>query len=139
MKFAPNKTIPSSKRGRKGRQASAFTFVEVLAAMLFMAIVIPAAVQGVTLANRAGVIAERKTRAAQLADSYLTELVVTEQWQSMTATGAFPGVHSAYRWQLNQRNWETDTMIYLELVVSFTVQGRDYAVRTATLVEEPEA
>ena len=107
--------------------------------MLFMAIVIPAAIQGVALANRAGVVAERKTRAAQLADSYLTELVVTEQWQTMTQSGNFPGVHSAYRWQLSQRSWEVDPMIYLELAVSFTVQGRDYVVRTSTLVEEPEA
>ena len=107
--------------------------------MLFMAIVIPAAVHGITLANRAGVIAERKTVAAQLADSYLTELVVTEQWQTMTPSGTFPGVHSNYQWSLNQRNWEIDSMIYLELEVLFTVQGRAHVVRTSTLVEEPEA
>jgi len=113
--------------------------VEVLAAMLFMAIVIPAAVQGITLANKAGVIAERKTMAAQLADTYLTELVITEQWQTMNPSGAFPGVHSNYQWRLNQRNWDIDPMIYLELEVLFTVQGREYIVRTSTLVEEPEA
>ncbi len=139
MKFAAKKMTPWSKRAHKRRQASAFTFVEVLAAMLFMAIVIPAAVHGITLANRAGVIAERKTKAAQLADSYLTELVVTEQWQSMTPTGTFPGVHNAYQWRLNQRNWEIDSMIYLELEVLFTVQGREHVIRTSTLVEEPEA
>jgi type II secretory pathway pseudopilin PulG len=139
MKFAGKKMTPSIKNARRAREASGFTFVEVLAAMLFMAIVIPAAVQGITLANRAGVIAERKTMAAQLADTYLTELVITEQWQTMNPSGAFPGVHSKYQWRLNQRNWDIDPMIYLELEVLFTVQGREYIVRTSTLVEEPEA
>jgi type II secretory pathway pseudopilin PulG len=139
MKFEKNKTTRRSRSAHRPREASGFTFVEVLAAMLFMAIVIPAAVQGITLANRAGVIAERKTMAAQLADTYLTELIITEQWQTMTPSGAFPGVHSEYKWQLNQRNWDIDPMIYLELEVLFTVQGREYIVRTGTLVEEPEA
>lgn len=107
--------------------------------MLFMAIVIPVAVHGIALANRAGVVAERKTVAAQLADSFLTELVVTDSWQNMPGSGAFPGIHSEYQWRLDQRNWEIDPMIYLEVQVAFTVQGREYLVRTSTLVEEPEA
>ncbi len=131
--------IKSSCNVRKTRQASGFTFVEVLAAMLFMAIVVPVAVQGIALASRAGVIAERKTVAAQLADSFLTELVVTESWQNMPATGTFPGASSNYDWSLNQRTWDIDQMIYLEVLVTFTVQGREHAVRTSTLVEQPEA
>lgn len=107
--------------------------------MLFMAIVIPVAVQGIALASRAGIIAERKTIAAQLADSFLTELVVTESWQNMPASGDFPGVNTGYTWQLGQRTWETDQMIYLEVRVTFTVQGQEHSVRTSTLVEEPEA
>ena len=107
--------------------------------MLFMAIVIPAAVHGIALASRAGIIAERKTVAAQLADSFLTELVVTESWQNMPSSGEFPGASEGYNWQLGQRTWETDQMIYLEVLVTFTVQGREHVVRTSTLVEEPEA
>lgn len=107
--------------------------------MLFMAIVIPVAVHGIALANRAGVIAERKTEAAQLADSFLTELVVTESWQNMPGSGTFPGIHSEYEWRIEQRNWEIDPLIYLEVQVAFTVQGQEHLVRTGTLLEEPEA
>ena len=57
-----------------------FTLAETLAAMLFMAIVIPVAVRGVMLANRAGVVAERKRVAAELADRLLVETIVTQQW-----------------------------------------------------------
>ncbi|MCS1406879.1 MAG: hypothetical protein M2R45_00034 [Verrucomicrobia subdivision 3 bacterium] len=106
--------------------------------MLFMAIVIPVTVHAITLANRASVIAERKAIAAQLADSYLTELVITESWQNIPAWGNFPGIHQDYEWRLNQRNWEIDTMIYLEIQVLFTVQGCEHWVRTSTLVEESE-
>ena len=106
--------------------------------MLFMAIVIPVAVHGIALANRAGVIAERKTVAAQLADSVLPELVVPETWQNMPASGTFPGINRAYEWRFTQRNWEIDPLIYLEVQVFFTVQGQEHLVRTSTLVEEPE-
>jgi type II secretory pathway pseudopilin PulG len=51
-----------------------FTFAEVLAALVFMAIVIPVAMQGIQIANRAGVVAQRKAIAVQLATSQLQEL-----------------------------------------------------------------
>ena len=107
--------------------------------MLFMAIVIPAAVHAIVLANRAAVTAERKTVAAQLADNYLTELALTGSWQTAAASGKFPGIHQAYEWRLHRQNWEIDSMIYLEVQVLFTVQGRQHWVRTGTLMEEPEA
>lgn len=104
--------------------------------MLFMAIVIPAAVHAIVLANRAAVTAERKTVAAQLADGYLTELVLTGSWQNAAASGKFPGIHQAYEWRIHRKNWEIDSMLYLEVQVIFTVQGRQHWVRTGTLIEE---
>src|SRR6478735_6417980 len=59
------------------RLQAGFTLAEVLAALLFMAIVIPVAVQGLRIASRAGSLSERKAIAARLADSKLNELVVT--------------------------------------------------------------
>lgn len=107
--------------------------------MLFMAIVVPVAVQGIALASRAGTIAERKIVASQLADSFLSELVVLETWQSSPGSGTFPNTQGEYQWSLLQRTWEVDQMIYLEVMVAFQVQGREHVVRTSTLVEEPEA
>ncbi len=107
--------------------------------MLFMAIVLPAAIHAIVLANRAAVVAERKTIAAQLADNYLTELILAESWQNMPASGKFTGAYQAYEWRLERRNWEIDAMIYLEVQVIFTVQGREHQVRTGTLVEKPAA
>ena len=48
--------------------------------MVFMAILIPVVMQGLSLANRASVFAERKRMAAFLAHGKLNEIVSTESW-----------------------------------------------------------
>ncbi len=120
-------------RGNRG-----FTFVETLAAMLFMAIVIPVAVRGVMLANRAGIVAERTRVAAQLGDSLLTETVVTEGWRDGDQEGDFGEEWSGYRWVLEDGAWDEDTMRVISVEVLFEVQDAEYAVRLSTLVEETD-
>ena len=120
-------------RGNRG-----FTFVETLAAMLFMAIVIPVAVRGVMLANRAGIVAERTRVAAQLADSLLTETVVTEGWRDGDQEGDFGEEWSGYRWVLKDGAWDEDTMRVVSVEVLFEVQDAEYKVRLSTLVEETD-
>ena len=86
------------------RKTGGFTLAEILAAMLLMAIVIPVALQGMMIANRAGVVAERRQMAARLADNLLTELVLTEDWRDADDEGDFGEDWPGYRWAL-----ETDT------------------------------
>ena len=59
MKFAPR------RRGASSKGVDAFTLAEVLAALMFMAIVIPVAVQGLRVSSRAGALAERKREAVR--------------------------------------------------------------------------
>ena len=106
--------------------------------MVFVAILIPVAIQGLTIANRAGVIADREKTAAQLADSLLSEMVVTDQWRNRAQEGNFGNQWPGYQWRIAQTSWEKDAMILLSVEVRFTVQGRDYAVRLSTLVEETD-
>jgi type II secretory pathway pseudopilin PulG len=113
-----------------------FTLAEVLAAMLFMAIVIPVAVQGLMIANRAGVVAERKSVAARLADSLLTEMVLADAWQDAEDDGDFGEDYPDYAWKLTSDAWEEDTMLLLTVEVFYAAQGRQYSVRVSTLVEE---
>ena len=54
----------------------AFTFVEVLAAMVFLGILMPAVISALLTANRAAVAAERSTIAAQLGENKLGEFTV---------------------------------------------------------------
>lgn len=113
-----------------------FTLVEMLAAMLFVAIVIPVAARGLMLANRAGVVAERKRVAAELADYLLTEVMVTETWMDGDQEGDFGEERPRYRWVLEDESWDEDTMRVVSVEVLFDVQGTEYGVRLSTLVEE---
>lgn len=121
---------PNHRRG--------FTFIETLAAMLFMAIVLPVAIQGLMIANRAGVVAQRKRVAAQLADRRLTEVVMDESWRYGEQEGDFGEDWPEYRWLLQDEAWEEDTMRVITVEVLFPVQDREYVVSLSTLVEEEE-
>src|ERR1051325_8381527 len=82
------------------RGQAAFTLAEVLAALLFMAIVIPVALQGLRVASRAGSVSERKAVGARLAERKLNELLVTGQWQSASQKGTGQEGVETYAWQL---------------------------------------
>jgi Tfp pilus assembly protein PilV len=126
---------------RSRRRPGGFTFVEVLAALLFLAIVVPAIVEALTLANRASVMAERHAIAGELAENKLAELVVDNNWTNAPGnSGDFGAGSPGYRWQMTTNNWAADTinqMTELAVDVYYTVQGRQYNVHLVTLVAQP--
>ena len=131
MKFKPANRSQATERACAG-----FTLAEVLAAMLFMAIVIPVAVQGLRIASRAGVVSERKALAVRLAESKLNELIVTHQWQSASQKGTIQEGFRSYSWQLQSEPWSEDgAMRLLTVHVTVPVQGEDYDVQVSTLVD----
>src|ERR1035438_10887635 len=73
-------------KGARRRSAAGFTLAEVLAALLFMAIVIPAAIEGLHIASRAGTVATRKGEAARVAQRVLAENLVTTNWSQSVQT-----------------------------------------------------
>src|SRR5437899_934923 len=89
--------LPLHRRGGEGRgegaanfqlstfnfqRTAAFTLAEVLAALLFMAIVIPVALEGMHVASRAGSVAVRKREAARVAERLLNESIITTNWSN---------------------------------------------------------
>ncbi len=131
MKFKP--THPPAFAA--DRRSQGFTLAEALAALAFLAIVIPVAVQGLRVANLAGVVAGRKAQAARVADRVLNEMIVTKQWQQASGGGtAFDGAQE-FRWQLRNETWEKDTLRLLTVQVNYLVQGQDYDVRLSTVVD----
>jgi type II secretory pathway pseudopilin PulG len=132
MKFKPT----SCKSSGANRARGGFTLVEVLAALLFMAIVIPVAVQGLQIANRAGQVGLRKTAAAQVAERVLNELVITRQWLSGAPSGVVQDGGLQYRWTSRALPWNQQNVLRLLTVeVTFPVQGREYDVRLSTVVD----
>lgn len=119
-----------------GRRESGFTLAEVLAALVFLAVVIPVALQGLRVASRAGSVAERKAVAVRLAERKLNELVVTGEWQSAAASGTLQEGWQTYDWELESESWAEDgAMRVLTVRVVVPVQGQDYDVRVSTLVD----
>ena len=112
---------------------AAFTLAEVLAAMLFLAIVIPAAVEALHVASLAGDVAARKGAAARVADRILNESLVTTNWNVGSQSGTVTEGAEEFRWTLNSQNWPVDSMELLTVEVKFPVQGHDYSVQLSTL------
>jgi len=117
-------------------RASAFTLAEVLAAMLFLAIVIPAAVEALHVAGLAGEVAARKGAAARLADRLLNESIVTTNWNTGSQNGTAAEGAEEFHWTLSNQNWPVDTTAAMRLLtatVTFSAQGHDYSVQLSTL------
>jgi hypothetical protein len=132
MKFA----IATSKESANGRNA-AFTLAEVLAAMMFMAIVIPVAVEALHIASVSGQVAVRKAEATRVADRILNESIVTTNWTQYTA-GIVTENGREFHWTLRNEYWSPDSALQLLTAeVEFSAQGRTYAVRMNTLVHSP--
>ncbi len=115
---------------------AAFTFVETLAAMAFLGLLIPVLVAALHVASGAGSAAERSTIAMQLGENRLNELTLGGEWSSAESRGDFGTDWPGYRWELTKADWPSGAMTELGLGVFFTVQGREREVRLSTLVSD---
>ena len=114
---------------------AAFTLAEVLAAMLFLAIVIPVAVEALHVSSLAGEVAARKGAAGRIADRILNESLVTTNWSGSVQSGTVSEGALDFDWKLTAQNWPQDaTMQLLTAEVTFPAQGKDYSVKLSTLV-----
>ena len=119
---------------RKLVSRCAFTLVEVLAALLMMAIIIPVAMEGMGVASRVGVLGQRKAAAMRIAERVLNELIVENQTQQSTASGTTIDGETSYPWSMRSQSWTEDAMIEIVVTVTFTVQGSNYDVSASTLI-----
>jgi prepilin-type N-terminal cleavage/methylation domain-containing protein len=116
-------------------RARGMTLIEVLATVVLMAIVLPVAMQGVSLAVSASQVARQRTEAAALAESKLAELAATGDWQYGLLSGDFGPDWPDYRWSGAAEPWQsTTTMRQLSVRVIWTARGQDRQVILTTLV-----
>lgn len=128
MKFA----IKTTSRRTRG-----FTLAELLASLLFLAIVIPAAIHALRVASLAGSVSARKGAAARIADRMLNESLVNTNW-SGTRGGTVSEEETDFRWTVSRGNWTGAPVPDMQQVtaeVIFSAQGRDYSVRLTTLAD----
>ena len=117
-----------------------FTLAEVMAALVFMAIVIPVALEGLSIASRAGEVAARKSDAALVAERILGESLVTTNWNQSVQSGTCRQGIRDFRWTLHNDPWSVDpgdnAVRLLTVEVAFAAQGTDYKVRLSTLATD---
>ena len=116
-----------------------FTLAEVLAALLFMAIVIPAAIEGMHVASLAGTVAARTGEAARVAQRLLVENLVNTNSSQSVQSGTVSEGQRQFNYTLRSDPWSRDSsqnvIRQLSVEVKFTAQNRDYSVRMSTLVD----
>jgi len=121
------------------KRARAFTLAEVLAALMFMAIVIPVAMQGLRIASLAGEVAQRKIVAARIGNKILNEFKVTGQLQNSTQSGLVQEGGSQYKWSVRNEIWTEDVttpMTLVTLTVTYAAQGKNYDIHLSTLLPQ---
>jgi len=129
-------------KGARRRSAAGFTLAEVLAALLFMAIVIPVAIEGMHIASRAGTVSERKGEAARVAQRLLAENLVTTNLNQAVQGGTLTEGQREFNWTLHSDPWNQDpnqnVIHQLTVEVKFKAQNQEYAVRMSTLVDSSQ-
>jgi type II secretory pathway pseudopilin PulG len=120
------------------RSCRAFTFVEMLAALAFLGILMPVVISALLVSNRAAEIAERSGLAMQLAENRLAQITIDTSWTTESSRGDFGDQWKGYRWELGKADWESGAMTELTMDVFYPVQGREYAVHLATLVSDTQ-
>jgi prepilin-type N-terminal cleavage/methylation domain-containing protein len=138
MKFAPSTARIEARRIALASRR-AFTLVEILAALLMMAIIIPVAMEGMSIATRAGILGQRKAAAMRVAERVLNELLVEGETARASTTGSTTDGDTTYAWSMRSENWPEDPMMHLTVTVTFTVQGNDYTVDLSTLIPPSSA
>ncbi len=126
--------LPAAKR----RIRAGFTLVEVLAALLFMAILIPVAMRAVQIANRAGQVGDRKAVATRIAERVMNELLVTDGLRQTSGSGVVEERHRSYEWTMRSEPWREDQMTLVTVTVTYQVQDRDYDVSLSTLYDSTQ-
>jgi type II secretory pathway pseudopilin PulG len=114
---------------------AAFTLAEVLAAMAFLAILIPVIAECLTIASRANEVAQRKTEATRVAERILNESIVTTNWNQSAQSGTANDGNRQFDWTLQNEPWNQDPIRLLTVDVKYQVQGRDYNVQLSTLAD----
>jgi len=123
--------------GKEHRRSGGFTFVELLATVVLLGIVMPVAMQSIGLCTRLAGQSRKQMEAASLANIKLTELIASGDWETGARSGEFtdwPG----YRWTVDVFNWTESTVRQLDVTVKWQSQGRERQLVLSTLVYPEE-
>ena len=117
----------------KGRRHGGFTFVELLATVVLIGIIMPVAMQTIALCTRLAGLSRKETEAASLARTKLTELTASDDWQNSGRAGDFDSDWPGYRWTAEVSNWTDAVVSQVDVTVHWQSQGLARSVTLSTL------
>ncbi len=135
-----NGMVESSLRPglRPVRRRRGFTFIELLATLLFITILMPTAMRGVSLCTQVAGEARRQIEAASLARTQLTELLVTGDWENGARSGDFGSEWPGYKWTADVSNWTDGSNLVslreVDVTVTWPSRGSTRKLVLSTLV-----
>jgi prepilin-type N-terminal cleavage/methylation domain-containing protein len=121
------------------RHHRGYTLVEVLVTLVLVAIVLPVAMEGVSLAAGMAGEARRQSEAATLARQKLDELIVTDTWRSGQLQGDFGLEWPDFQWHAFEAAWEVSELRLLTVEVAWSSRGRPRSLQVSTLVPAEES
>jgi prepilin-type N-terminal cleavage/methylation domain-containing protein len=119
---------------RRTVRIGGFTFIELLATVVLLGIIMPVAMQSIGLCTRLGGQSRGHIEAASLARTKLTELTTSGDWSAGGKTGDFGTDWPGYRWTAAVSNWSDSVVSQLDVTVTWQSQGRERSVTFSTLV-----
>jgi type II secretory pathway pseudopilin PulG len=128
MSHTAGLTNPATRRRR------AFTLVEILATLVLVAIILPVAMSGISLALAVADESRRQTEASALAQNKMAEIIACGLWQTASLAGDFSPDRPEYRWSAQVTDWQVANLRQLDVQVLWNNRGRERCVTLTTLV-----
>lgn len=127
--------MPDTRRERtvKRDRAAGFTFVELLATVVLLGIIMPVAMRTIGLCTRLAGQSRQRMEAASLASIKMTELIAAGDWETGARSGEFAD-WPTYRWTVDVLNWTESTVRQIDVTVHWQAQGRPRQLVISTLV-----
>jgi len=125
-------TMPRTRVVRN-RRLGGFTFAELLATIVLIGIIMPVAMQTISLCTRLAGLSRKETEAASLARTKLTELISSGDWQNSGREGDFGSDWLGYRWTADVSNWTDAVVSQVDVTVYWQSMGMDRSVTLSTL------
>ena len=111
-----------------------FTLVEILAALLLIGLVLPAAMKGVSLATMLASDSSHKYEALNLAETKLAEILLQQEWKNSNGAGRFEDESETYQWTMYVSDWTMAGIKQVDLMVYWQQRNRQRNVTLSTLV-----
>ena len=120
----------------EGRR-KAFTLIEVLAAVVLVGIILPAAVSGISMAVRVASNSAKIQRAAILAENRLAEIRLEENWTKSQQTGDFEEEgFEDFRWLMRAEDWTDPSLLEVSITVYWGEDIQRESIELTTLVKQ---